>query len=90
MKKSPFMLIVFGVNIFILFFLVYKNNHIVELSFQKQNYEKTKALLLKEKNRLLQQLCIAQSKSSIKNFAKNELTMEKIKPKNIKTIPIPS
>lgn len=86
MKQSPFTIIIISVNIFIVFFLVYKNSQIVELSFQKQNYEKTKALFLKEKDRLQQQLCLSQSKSSIKHFAKNELTMEKIKPKHIKMI----
>ncbi len=86
MKQSPFMLFVIGINIFIVFFLVYKNSRIVELSFQKQNHEKARAMLLKEKDRLQQQLCVAQSKSMVKHFAKNELKMEKIKAHNIKSV----
>lgn len=85
MKQTSFMLLVVSVNIFIVFFLVYKNSRIVELSFQKQNYEKTKATLLKEKDKLQQHICHAQSKAMVKHFAKNELKMEKIKAHNIKT-----
>jgi cell division protein FtsL len=87
MRKSPFILVVIGVNLFFVFFLVYKNSHIVELSFQKQQLEKNKALLLKEKDRLQQQLCVVQNKKTIKKFAKKELAMKKINPKQIKSLP---
>lgn len=87
MKRSPFILIVISINLFFVFFLVYKNSRIVELSFLKQNYEKTKAALLKEKDRLQQQLCVIQNRASIQQFAKNELTMEKINIKQIKSLP---
>lgn len=86
MKQSPFLVAVIGVNIFIVFFLVYKNSRITELSFQKQNHEKTRSLLFKEKERLQQQLCLAHSKSLVKNYAKKELAMEKIKAHAIKTV----
>lgn len=86
MKKPIVTTIILSVNILILFFWVFQNNKIIKLSFEKQKHEKTKASLFKEKERLQQQLCCAQSKSTIKKFAKNELKMEKIKPHNIKTV----
>lgn len=86
MNQSPFILVAISVNLFIVFFLVYKNSKIVELTFQKQHYEKTKALLLKERDRLQQQICIACNKSTIKQFAKNELNMKKINNKQVKSL----
>ena len=90
MKRSPFILIVVGVNLFFVFFLIYKNSRIVELSFQKQQQEKVKITLLKEKDRLQQQLCVVQNRTAIQQFAKNELKMEKISAKQIKTLPASS
>jgi cell division protein FtsL len=87
MKRSPFILIVIGVNLFFVFFLVYKNSRIVQLSFQKQQHEKTKTALLKERDRLQQQLCVVQNRTAIKQFAKDELKMEKITSRQIKSLP---
>lgn len=89
MKKSIVLFCIVGINIIILFSWVYQNNSLVKLSFEKQKYEKIKASLFKEKERLQQQLCHAQSKATIKKFAKNELKMGKMKPHNIKTVSQP-
>lgn len=87
MKRSPLILVVIGVNLFFVFFLVYKNSRIVEYSYQKQQYEKNKAALLKEKDRLQQQLCVVQNRSAVKQYAKKELNMEKMSPQQIKSLP---
>ncbi len=90
MKRSPFILIVMSVQVLLIFFLIYKNSRIVELSFQKQQQEKVKNALLKEKERLQQKLCMAQDKTAIKHYAQHELKMEKINPKAIKSLSIES
>lgn len=87
MKRSPFILVFIGVNLFFVSFLVYKNSRIVELSFQKQQHEKNKTALLKEKDRLQQQLCVVQNRSAIKQYAKKELKMEKMSPQQIRSLP---
>ncbi len=90
MKRSPFILIASGVNLFFIFFLIYKNSRLVELSFQKQQQEKTKALLLKEQERLQRTLCALQNGAAVHQFAKNELHMQKIVAKQIKSLPAAS
>lgn len=87
MNRFPFIITVISTNLFFVFFLIYKNSRIVELSFQKQHYEKKKEILLKEKDRLQQQLCIIQNKTTIQHFVKNELNMEKITTKQLTSLP---
>lgn len=87
MKRPPFILAAIGVNLFLIFFLIYKNSRIVALTFHKQQQERTKIALLKEHERLQQKLCVVQNKAAIKQFAENELTMEKINAQHIKSLP---
>lgn len=90
MKRSPFILVVISAQLVLIFFLIYKNSRIVELSFQKQQQEKIKHALLKERERLQQKLCMAQDKTAIRHYAQRALTMEKINPKAIKSLFIES
>lgn len=87
MKRSSFILTALGVNLFLVFFLIYKNSRIVALTFQKQQQERTKLALLKEQERLQQKLCVVQNKAAIKQFAQNELKMEKVSAQSIKSLP---
>ena len=87
MKKLAFALIFIGTNLFFIFFHVYKNSKLTEFSFNKQRYEKERTKLQNKKELLTQQLQYLQNRSTIKQFAQNELGMEKIKLSTIKTIP---
>ena len=74
----------FSVNVFLIFFLIYKNSHIIQLTFQKQEHEKNKIILLKEKKRLELLLHDVQKNSVVHNVASKEFEMQKIKPSQIK------
>ena len=86
-KKYTFLYLFIALNICFIFLYVYKNNSIIALSFEKQKEEKYKDALKEKKNKLLQQLCLMQNKNHVKQFAQNELKMEPISLKQIRTLP---
>ena len=88
MKKIPNFLACFiGINLFFIFFLVYKNSVMIKLSFQKQAYEKQISMLLKNKDSLQAQLYVLQNRDAVQEFVTRELHMEKINRKQIKPLP---
>ena len=91
MKKIPNFLACFiGINLFFIFFLVYKNSVMIQLSFQKQTAEKEKKMLLSEKEHVRAYLCALQSRTTIQEYAHNNLHMQKIERKQMKMLPVQS
>ncbi len=84
MNQKAFSFMFVTINLFFIFFLIFKNSRIIELTFAKQKREKEKNALAQQKEILQQKLFIAQSRSSIKEYASKELKMEKITLKDIK------
>lgn len=87
MNQKAFSVIFVLVNLFFIFFLVFKNSRIVELTFSKQKREKEKIALIKHKEQIEQKLLLAQSRGAIKEYANNYLGMDRIKLKDIKQLP---
>ena len=87
MKQRNFFIACIAVHL--LFFIVYihKNSSYIKLSFQQQKLDEQKKTILKNKELLLQKLCLMQNKNSIKAYALKELKMEPLKLNAIKTIP---
>lgn len=59
----------------------------IQLSFQKQLYEKQKNTLLKNKEQVTAQLCALQNRATIQNYAQKELNMQKVNRQQIKILP---
>lgn len=87
MKKESFIFLFIAVNLFFIFFQIYKNSKIIKVSFEKQRNEKLKEELINHKITLSQQLCALQNKAEIKQYAVDTLQMEKIKLHNLKKLP---
>jgi len=87
MKKAYFITLFLGTNLFFIFFLVYKNSVMIQLSFQKQTYEKQKIALMKNKEHLRAQLCYMQNRAHIQEYAQGELHMQKMNRNQIKILP---
>ncbi len=90
MKKAYFITLFLGTNLFFIFFLVYKNSVMIQLSFQKQTYEKQKVALIKNKEHIRAQLCLLQNRAHIQEYAQGELKMQKLDRKQIKILPMQS
>ncbi len=90
MKNSTFYTLVASINLFFIFFLVYKNSVMIQLSFQKQTAEKEKKMLLSEKEHVRAYLCALQSRTTIQEYAHNNLHMQKIERKQMKMLPVQS
>lgn len=80
------MLIFITTNLFFMFFLIYKNSRIIELTYKKQKNEKKRDSLLKNRDLLKRELCMIQNHASIKEYAINELKMQKVHLKDIRTL----
>jgi len=83
MKKNPFILLFCLLQLFFVFFYIFKESQIIQLSYEKQKYEKTKKELLEHKKNLVHELHVLKNKQSIKEFALNN-KMEKLQLKAIR------
>ena len=87
MKKDLTFLFVFvTVQISLITLQIYKQNKIIELSYQKQKNEKSRDNLFQKKNELLQKLYELQNRKSIKRFSEDKLKMKKVGIKQVKKI----
>lgn len=83
MKKNKFIFLFLGIQLFLVFFYIFKESQIIKLSYEKQKYEKEKQDLLEHKKQCLHTLHILKNKNHIKEYAlKNN--MESLKLKAIK------
>ena len=89
MKNSIFYALVGATNLFFIFFLVYKNSVMIQLSFQKQTVEKEKKILVSEREHLKAYLCALQNRTAIQDYAHTNLHMQKIDRKQMKVLPHP-
>jgi len=84
MKKSAFMILFIGLQIFLIFFYIYHRSSLIKLSYQKQKYEKKKLQLNQKKQELKQELHASHDLAQIKNFAvqshMQKITLDQIKP----------
>lgn len=83
MKKNPFIILFFALQLFLVFFYIFKESQIIKLSYQKQKYEKTKKELTEHKKNLTHELHMLKNKNSIKEYARKN-NMEKLKLKAIR------
>ena len=86
MKKRSFFTLCIAANLFLFILYIHKNNYRVKLSFKRQKYEIQKNNALKEKERLLQKLCLLQNKQTIKEYAIHELHMQPLTLNHVKNI----
>lgn len=85
--KKPYLLIIFVlINIFFIFFHIYKESKIVQLSYQNQKYKKQKAKLVEQKTKLQQELQKLQDLKAIKTFATDNLKMQKLNVNQVKKL----
>lgn len=75
------------IQIFLIFFYIHKESSKIKLSYQKQKNEKLKQELIEQKQNLAQLLHEKQHQKEIKDFAINNLEMQKIKLNQIKILP---
>lgn len=90
MKKAYFITLFLSTNLFFIFFLVYKKSVMIELSFQKQTYEKQKVALIKQKENIQAKLCSLQNRVALQDYAQHELHMQKLDRKQVKILPMKS
>lgn len=68
-KQIRFLLLVFVVQLFLVFFQIHKNSTLVKYSYAKQRNEKLRAELIEEKNALNHALQTLKSRAAIKDEA---------------------
>jgi len=86
MKRSLFISTFIGVHLFFAFFQVHKHSNLIKLSYQKQKHELTRENLIQKKRDLTQQLYALQDRAAIKEFAQQELKMEKVSINQVKKL----
>ena len=86
MKKPQFIIVFFATQLFIVFFYISHQAQLIKLSYQKQKLEKKIDLLLTEKEKIKNELLMAQNKTAIKKFAQSKLGFETIKLTQIKSL----
>ncbi len=86
MKKPQFIVVFFATQLFLVFFYISHQAQLIKLSYQKQKTEKKLEALLAEKEKIKNDLLIAQNKNSIKKFAQKNLGFETVKLNQIKSL----
>lgn len=86
MKKPAFTILFTGIQIFLVFFYIHHRSLLIQLSYQKQKYEKRKAHLNQKTLELKQELHATHDLARIKNFALQS-HMKKITLDQIKAVP---
>ena len=86
MNRRTFILIFIACNILIVFLHIHNNTNITRQLYRKQRNEKTKEELLQKKAAAIRTLYAMKNPSSIKQFATEQLAMQKIALNQIKTV----
>lgn len=84
MKKKFFLVTFIAVQLFFIFFHIYKQSTVIRLSYDKQKYEKLASELLQQKQELQQSLHIAHARSTIKKYAQTKLAFKPIQLSQVK------
>jgi hypothetical protein len=87
MNNRMFITFFISIHIIFIFLQIHKQSYGIELSYQKQKHEKMRQELIEKKNSLIQELNIAQHRSTIKGYAQNTLKMKEISLSQIKQLP---
>lgn len=82
MKKNLFFIIFFGTNIVLIFLHLYKQNYTIQLSYERQKFEKVYDELTHQKEVLDQELAKLKNPVAIKHYATQTLGMQKMNLKN--------
>lgn len=69
MKKNAFIFFFCAVQLFLVFFYIFKESQIIKLSYEKQKYEHLKKELLERKKNLIHELHMLKNKQAIKEYA---------------------
>jgi len=88
MKRSIFISLFVVTHVLFIFFQIHKHNRVIKLSYQKQKLENEKKMLAQKKEELSQQWCNLIKHSTIKEFAKENLKMGKVKLNQVKKLTI--
>ena len=86
MKKMGFLCVFLLTHVAFVFLQIYQYSQVIDLSYQKQKYEKTKMLLTQKKQHLTHQIYALHNKTAIKKFAQHELKMVPIEMHQIKKL----
>ncbi len=86
MNKRLFVSICILFHIFFAFFQIYKRTTVIRYSYEKQKIESELAELIHQKKLLSNEIESLKNRSSLKDYAKEVLFMEKIKLSTIKKI----
>lgn len=78
MKRNQLLIIIVAIQLFFVFFYIFKESQIIKLSYQKQKLEQQKKELIEEKKRSLHILHLLKNKSALKEAAQQK-GMEKLK-----------
>ncbi len=63
------------INVMFIFLQIHKQSQFVQLSYARQRLEKEKELLLRQRNELVHQLHVKQSRKNVQKYAQEQLGM---------------
>ena len=86
MKRSLFISLFIGTNIFFVFLQIHRHSLFIKVSYEKQRQEKIKTELAQKKQNLIHELYSLKDRGAIKKFAEAELGMHKVKLNQIKKL----
>lgn len=86
MKKKFFPFIFLGTQIALVLLYIYQKSYAIQLSYQKQKYEKYKNELINKKQSLEQDLYHIKDKKNIKQYALQHLKFKQIRLTDVKKI----
>ncbi|OGB83399.1 hypothetical protein A3F66_01055 [candidate division TM6 bacterium RIFCSPHIGHO2_12_FULL_32_22] len=86
LKKYGFNIIFLFTNILFIFLLIYKKTTFSHLNYEKQKLDNNLEDLVKEKQKLEQELLIIKEPRKIQRFAQKKLGMQKVKISQVKKI----
>lgn len=74
------------INVLFIFLQIHKQSQFVQLSYARQRLEKEKELLLNQRNKLVHQLHVQQSRKNVQKYAQDHLGMGQTSVKQIHKI----
>lgn len=84
--KIGFPLVFISTNVLFVFFIIFKQSWMTQLSYEKQRLEKELSNLKQKKDVLEQELYIHQDPAEVKKHASKDLKMSKIKIGQVKKL----
>jgi len=85
-KKNILLFFVIISNVFLIFFYIYKQSRIIQLSYEKQKYESELKAILDEKKIYDQRIQEATTLKKAQNYATQTLKMVPLRLSSIKTL----